>query len=104
MITIPNVVGLVIVGIAVYFLYRYFIPAGQLRYFHLRLRDDGLNDIPAIPFTIRHLISSLAKLGIRTIETREAKQGLSNIYTIGGKTHNAYTFLYGESNLERQLE
>lgn len=104
MITIPNVVGLVIVGIAVYFLYRYFIPAGQLRFFHLRLRDDGLNDIPAIPFTIRHLISSLAKLGIRTIETREAKQGLSNIYTIGGKTHNAYTFLYGESNLERQLD
>lgn len=104
MINLPNVVGLVIVGVAIYFLYRYFMPAGQLRFFHLRLRNDGLADSPAIPFTIRHLISSLAKLGIRTIETREAKQGLSNVYTIGGETHNAYTFLYGESNEKQQLD
>lgn len=65
---------------------------------HLPLRILGLKDIPAVPVDVAQIPGTLVRLGIRAEETKQATQGLSNVYTIAGVTAPAYPFLFGESS------
>ncbi len=51
--------------------------------------------LPAVPLDPAGLIDTLQKLEIRGAQTLQAKQALTNRYTIGGQTRDGYTFLYG---------
>lgn len=66
----------------------------------LPLRLLGLDGIPAVPVQIRGLIGSLLRLSVRAEETKQAMHGLSHVYTLGGVTGPAYTFLFGETDDE----
>ncbi len=77
----------------------------------LPLKFAGLNHIPGFPFQLEGLIDSLLKIAGRINEIEPAKQGLSNVYEIGGITATAREFLYGEaaptavrSSLQGRLE
>jgi hypothetical protein len=65
----------------------------------LPLRDFGLTNIPAVPYllTFSEPLLTLFHLARRSIEVQPAKDGLSNVYRIGGQTATAYEFLYGAS-------
>ena len=63
---------------------------------HLPLRWIGLDSIPAVPIELEGLIDTVLKLRERAEETEPARQGLSNIYAIGGRTAEAIDFLFGD--------
>jgi hypothetical protein len=64
---------------------------------HIPLRLLGLADIPAVPIQLEAMADTLLKLGIRAEQTKQAKQGLTNTYTIGGVTATGYEFAFGRS-------
>jgi hypothetical protein len=66
---------------------------------HLPLQDIGLNHIPAVPYllTFSEPLGTVLRLGLRSLETRPAKDGLSIPYTIGNRTATAFEFLYGSA-------
>lgn len=63
----------------------------------LPLKFSGLHHIPGYPLQLDGLIDSILKIIGRIIAIDTAKQGLSNVYEIGGITATAREFLYGES-------
>lgn len=63
---------------------------------HLPLRLIGLDHIPAVPIELDGLVDSALRLRQRAEEILPARQGLSNSYTIGGRTAEAITFLFGD--------
>ncbi len=52
--------------------------------------------LPAIPVDLEGMVETLVRLAIRQAQTTQAKQGLTNRYTIQGRTDVAYAFLFGE--------
>ena len=52
-------------------------------------------NLPAIPFDGPGTIDTLGRLQIRAQQVNQAKQGLSQKFTIDGVTRRAYAFLYG---------
>src|SRR5262245_31945377 len=66
---------------------------------HLPLQDIGLNNIPAVPYllTFTEPLDTVLRLGLRALETRPSKEGLSVTYTIGNHTGTAFEFLYGSA-------
>ena len=72
---------------------------------HLPLWLLGLKDIPAVPIQLEAMADTLLKLGIRTEQTMQAKQGLTNTYTIGGVTATGYEFVFGRTpGFQEQVE
>jgi Lipoxygenase len=72
---------------------------------HLPLWLLGLKDIPAFPIQLEAMADTLLKLGIRTEQTKQAKQGLTNTYTIGGVTATGYEFVFGRTpGFEEQVD
>lgn len=65
----------------------------------LPLHFFGLKNIPGVPVVVDEWLDTLAKLAAREIETRSAKNGLTNTYTIGGQIATAHTFLFGGTPL-----
>jgi hypothetical protein len=65
---------------------------------HLPLRLIGLKNMPAVPIELDGLIDTALRLARRSEEIEPAKQGLSNIYTIGGRTAEAIEFLFGDQS------
>ncbi len=61
----------------------------------LPLHFFGLKDIPGVPVVVDQWLDTLVRLGERDIQTRSAKNGLTNLFTIGGQTASAHAFLYG---------
>ena len=61
---------------------------------HLPLRFLFKN-LPAFPVDIEGMLDTLARLAIRGEQTIQAKQGLTEMFTINGVTDVAYTFLFG---------
>ncbi|BDD06760.1 lipoxygenase family protein [Aureibacter tunicatorum] len=59
-------------------------------------------NLPAIPFDLKETAITLIKLIGRAQETKQAQIGLSNEYTIKGKTANAYSFLYGGKAMDHR--
>lgn len=55
----------------------------------------GLRALPAIPVDIPGVVESLFRLANRLIQTVPAKLGLSNEYTIQGRTATALEWMYG---------
>lgn len=64
---------------------------------HLPLQDLGLKNIPAVPYvlTFKEPLATLLLLGLRELETTDAKNGLWNTFSIGGFNATGYQFLYG---------
>lgn len=62
---------------------------------HLPLRLLGLENVPAVPFDLVDTIETLARLGLREEQARQAKQGFSNVYRIGGYENTGYAYLFG---------
>jgi hypothetical protein len=58
----------------------------------------NLTHLPAIPFRLSELPGTALRLGLRAVQTEQAKQGLSTEFTIGGRTTDGYTFLYGTAS------
>jgi hypothetical protein len=61
---------------------------------HLPLRLIFKN-LPAFPIDIEGMLDTLARLAIRAEQATQAKQGLTETFTINGVTDVAYTFLFG---------
>jgi hypothetical protein len=61
---------------------------------HLPLQASFPN-LPAIPLDVPGMLDSLPRLTIRTQQVIQAKQGLTNKYTLGGATRPGYAFLFG---------
>jgi hypothetical protein len=60
----------------------------------MNLRSTYPN-LPAVPVDIAGTFDTLAKLSVRAQQTIQAKQGLSQRYTINGVTRTGYAFLFG---------
>jgi Lipoxygenase len=73
-------------------IYRYFVE--KRKSYQLPLRLLGFFNLPAYPFDLEELVKTLGNIAYREGETKQAKAGLTNIYTIKGVTANAYKFLF----------
>jgi hypothetical protein len=60
-----------------------------------RLPQPGYPHLPAIPVDDAGLPDTLQKLEIRAAQTQQAKQALTERFTLAGQRHDGYTFLYG---------
>ncbi len=54
-------------------------------------------NVPAIPVDVAGSIETIARLALRSQQTTQAKQGLTEMFTINGTTDVAYAFLFGGS-------
>ena len=63
----------------------------------------GLKHIPAVPFDLSEILTSGPKLLDRFIQTRSARDELTNRYTVGGVTATSNEFMFGR-DLFAQLE
>lgn len=70
---------------------------------HLPLRWFGLKDIPAVPIKFSGLLDTILKLSQRAKDVAPARNGLSNLYTIGGQTATGEQFLYGGTAATQKL-
>jgi hypothetical protein len=50
-----------------------------------------------VPIQLEEMADTLLKLGLRAEQTKQAKQGLTNSYTIGGVTATGYEFVFGRT-------
>src|SRR5262249_53511926 len=70
---------------------------GSKTVYHIPLDFLGLTEIPAIPFVIDGIPTTLTLLNARSYEALQAKNGLNNIFTINGQTATGFSFMYGRS-------
>src|SRR6188472_3629837 len=69
---------------------------------HLRLRELGLHNVPAVPVDLGGMLDTLLKLGLRAKQREQAYQALTKTFTIGGTTARAYSFLFGTQSADAQ--
>jgi hypothetical protein len=55
----------------------------------------GLPHLPSVPIDLAGIADSIPRLADRLRQTVPAKEGLSNAYTIGGRTTTAFEWMYG---------
>src|SRR5262249_38597788 len=55
----------------------------------------NLTSLPAVPFRVSELPGTAFMLAQRAKQTEQAKNGLSAPFTIGGRTAEAYVFMFG---------
>jgi len=55
----------------------------------------NLKSIPAIPFHVSELPGTVVRLALRRQQMAQALAGLSKLFTIGGRTADGYTFMFG---------
>jgi hypothetical protein len=53
-------------------------------------------NLPAVPIDLEGMADTLVRLGIRAEQGKQAKQGLTNTYTVDGVTDTGYGHLFGE--------
>ena len=68
-------------------------PAGATQIPHLPLQSAFPN-LPAIPLDVPGILDTVARLKIRSQQVIQAKQSLSNEFTIQGVTRPGYAFLF----------
>ena len=69
------------------------------------LRLGGFKNIPLIPIpSFGEVLDTLKKLNDRSKQTIPAIEGLTNQYTIDGKTATAYEFMFGKSQSDDGFE
>src|SRR6187200_2305203 len=69
---------------------------------HLRLRELGIKNVPAVPVDIAGILDTLVKLGAREKQCELAYQGFTKTFTIGGTTARAHSFLFGDQTAGAQ--
>ncbi len=87
---------LVLILAALALLYWFIFVVHRLPLFLIGL--GNLTNLPAIPFRLSELPGTALRLGLRAVQTEQAKEGLSTEFTIGGRTTDGYTFLYGTAS------
>jgi len=87
---------LVLILAALALLYWFIFLVHRLPLFLVGL--GNLTNLPAIPFRLSELPGTAVRLGLRAVQSEQAKEGLSNEFTIAGRTTDGYTFLYGDSS------
>lgn len=55
----------------------------------------SFDNIPAVPVDVGEALEALGRLGEREIETKQARQSLTSLYTIDDTLTTAYNFLFG---------
>jgi hypothetical protein len=78
-------------------------PIGGAEIGQLPLRPT-YPDLPAIPLDPDGTGPTLARLAPRAVQVTQAKQSLTQGYTIGGESRSAYAFLFGADATPRPLE
>ncbi len=63
---------------------------------HLPIQEFFPN-LPAIPVDLEGMLETLLRLGLRSEQVVQAKQGLTRMFEIGGQTETGYAFLYGDT-------
>ena len=58
-------------------------------------------NLPAVPIDLEGMADTLIRLGIRSEQGKQAKQGLTNTYTVDGVTDTGYGHLFGEIRATR---
>jgi hypothetical protein len=76
-------------------------PTGGIPQLPLR---DAFPSLPAIPVDVAGAIETLERLEIRAEQAMQAKQGLTEKFTINGVTRRAYAFLFGGGTNAAQRE
>jgi hypothetical protein len=71
----------------------------QIKLPQLPTRELGLRHAPAFPIDTAGMLETLVRLSIRFKQRQQALEGLSNRYTIGGRTARARDFLFGDHPL-----
>lgn len=66
---------------------------------HLPIQSFFPN-LPAIPVDVEAMLETLGRLGLRSEQVIQAKQGLTRQFTIGGQTKTGYAFLYGDTSAD----
>jgi hypothetical protein len=89
-------VVLLLVLAALALLYWFIFVVHRLPLFLVGL--GNLTHIPAVPFILAELPGTAVRLGLRSKQTEQAKEGLSTEFTIGGRTTDGYTFMYGTAS------
>ena len=69
----------------------------------LPLRGSFPN-LPAVPIDLAGMVDTLARLEIRAEQVLQAKQGLTQNFTIDGVTRRAYAFLFGGATPAEQSD
>ena len=95
------IIGLVVIAVIAYILYKRNSKTRNVQ--HLPLRLFGLKDVPAIPIILDEIPSTLLKLNAREHEMEQAINGLSHEYTIGDFKENGRTFLFGRTHLKTDI-
>jgi hypothetical protein len=57
----------------------------------------GFNAIPAVPYVIEDVPDTLERLGFRSYEVLQAKNGLSNNFSINGTLATGSSYMYGRN-------
>ncbi len=76
----------------------FFRPA----YFHLPIRAIYPH-VPAVPVSLADTVDSLARLLIRTFETKQSMQGLTNRYKLDGVEAYGRDFLFNQNSKTRRV-
>jgi Lipoxygenase len=72
------------------------------RYFHLPVRTFYPH-VPAVPVSLDDTVDTLARLLIRTFQTKQAMQGLTNRYTLDGVEAYGRDFLFNQNSKTRRV-
>jgi hypothetical protein len=78
-------------------------PVGDAEIGQMPIRST-YPDLPAIPLDPAGTAPTLARLEPRAVQVTQAKQSLTQGYTLGGESRSAYAFLFGADATPRSLE
>jgi hypothetical protein len=94
--SIVSIVLLLLIVLALAILYWFIFVVHRLPLFLVGL--GNLTSIPAVPFRVSELPGTAIRLGLRKKQTEQAMNGLTTPFTIGGRTTDGYTFMFGTAS------
>jgi Lipoxygenase len=93
---VVSILLLVLILAALALLYWFIFVVHRLPLFLVGL--GNLTSLPAVPFRVAELPGTALMLGLRRKQTEQAMNGLSVPFTIGGRTAEAYVFMFGTAS------
>jgi Lipoxygenase len=94
--SVVSILLLVLILAALALLYWFIFVVHRLPLFLVGL--GNLTSLPAVPFRVAELPGTALMLGLRRKQTEQAMNGLSVPFTIGGRTAEAYVFMFGTAS------
>ncbi len=64
---------------------------------HLKIANLIWPNLPAVPISLKETIEASARLLVREFQAKQASQGMTNVYTIGGVTTFGHDFLHNKT-------